>query len=118
MFNSLCPNEKLHVYSTLLWGSDSQKCLDSLWRLNRKLKTEPISIFQLDFEGGVGDAYPPLSHFYRPKGKVMFSLASVILFTIGLVGTGSLLILVGSYGAVGTHPTEMLSCHLVPSVSG
>ena len=32
---------------------------------------------------------------YRPQGKVMFSQASVILSTIGLMPTGSLLILVG-----------------------
>ena len=57
------------------------------------------------------------SHYYRPQGKVMFSQASVILFTIGLMATWSLLILVGYsvtahpfYGAVGTHPTGMLSC--------
>ena len=46
----------------------------------------------------------------------MFSHASVILFTIGLMDTQSLLILVGysftpCYGAVGTHPTGMLSCY-------
>ena len=45
----------------------------------------------------------------------MFPHASVILFTIGLMDTRSLLILVGysvtpCYGAVGTHTTEMLSC--------
>ena len=33
--------------------------------------------------------------FYRPQGKVMFSQASVILSTIGLMPTRSLLILVG-----------------------
>ena len=32
--------------------------------------------------------------FYRPEGKVMFSHASVILSTIGLMAAGSLLILV------------------------
>ena len=35
------------------------------------------------------------SIYYRPQGKVMFSHSSVILFTIGLVDTWSLLILVG-----------------------
>ena len=44
----------------------------------------------------------------------MFSQASVILSTIGLMLTGSLLILVGysvtCHGAVGMHPTGMLSC--------
>ena len=42
----------------------------------------------------------------------MFSHASVILFTIGLVDTQLLLILAGysatpCYGVVGTHPTRM-----------
>ena len=54
------------------------------------------------------------NYFYRPQRKVMFSQASVILSTIGLMSTRSLLILVGysvaCYGAVGTHPTGMLSC--------
>ena len=45
---------------------------------------------------------------YQPQGKVMFSQASVILSTIGLMDTRSLLILVGY--SVGTHPTGMLSC--------
>ena len=44
----------------------------------------------------------------------MFSQASVILSTIGLMPTGSLLILVGysvtCHGAVGMHPTGTLSC--------
>ena len=52
--------------------------------------------------------------FYRPQGKVMFSHTSVILFTIDLMDTQSLLILVSysvtpCYGAVSTHPTGMLS---------
>ena len=47
----------------------------------------------------------------------MFSHASVILFTIGLMDTWSLIILVGysvnpCYGAVGAHPTGMLFCGL------
>ena len=46
---------------------------------------------------------------YQPQGKVMFSQASVILSTIGLMDTRSLLILVGY--SVGTHPTGMLSCY-------
>ena len=53
---------------------------------------------------------------YRPQGKVMFSQTSVSLSTIGLMPTQSLLILVGysvtCYGAVGTHPTRMLTCCL------
>ena len=36
-----------------------------------------------------------MSYVYRPQGKIMFSQASVILFTIGLVPTRSLLFLVG-----------------------
>ena len=52
-------------------------------------------------------------NFYRTQGKVMFSHASMILFTIGLMDTRSLLILVGylvspCYG-VGTHPTGIHS---------
>ena len=48
----------------------------------------------------------------------MFSHASVILFTIGLMDTQSLLILVGysvtpSYSAVSTHPTGMFSCFYI-----
>ena len=50
----------------------------------------------------------------------MFSQASVILSTIGLMATQSLLILVGysvtvhhCYSAVGTHPTGMLSSFLL-----
>ena len=46
----------------------------------------------------------------------MFSQASIILSTIRLMPNRSLLILVGHsitcYGAVGTHPTGMLSCLL------
>ena len=46
----------------------------------------------------------------------MFSRASVILSTIGLMPTGNLLILVGYsgtwYGVVGAHPTGMLTCVL------
>ena len=57
-----------------------------------------------------------ICYFYRPQGKVLFSQASVILSTIGLMPTWSLLILVGysvtCYGAVGTHPTGMLSCYV------
>ena len=53
-----------------------------------------------------------------PRGATTYYLvshASVILFTIGLMDTWSLLILVGysvtpRYGAVGTHPTGMLFC--------
>ena len=48
----------------------------------------------------------------------MFSQASVILSTIGLMNTRSLLILVGysvTYGAVDTHPTGMLSCSILLS---
>ena len=54
---------------------------------------------------------------YRPQGKVMFSQVSVILFTIGLMATQSLLILVDysvtahpCYSGVSTHPTGTLSC--------
>ena len=60
---------------------------------------------------------PHVEHrfFNRPQGKVMFSHMSVILFTIGLMDTQSLLILVNysdtpCYGVVGTHPTGILSC--------
>ena len=53
-------------------------------------------------------------YYYRPQGKAIFSQASVILSTIGLMPTWSLLILVGysvtCCGAVFTHPTGMLSC--------
>ena len=49
--------------------------------------------------------------YYRPHGKVMFSQASIILSTIGLMPARSLLILVGYLvTAVGTHPTGMLTC--------
>ena len=54
------------------------------------------------------------THFYRPQKKAMFSQASVILSTIGLMSSQSLFILVGysvtCYGAVDTHPNGMLSC--------
>ena len=57
------------------------------------------------------------THYYRPQGKVMYSQASVILFTIGHIVTRSLLILVGysvtahpCCGVAGTHSTGMLSC--------
>ena len=60
-------------------------------------------------------ACAPTSHLYQPQGKVMFSHASVILFTIGLRDTWLLLILVDylvtpCHGAVSTHPTRMHSC--------
>ena len=49
----------------------------------------------------------------------MFSRASVILSTIGLMPTRSLLILVGylvtCYSAVGTQPTGMLACFFIIS---
>ena len=52
--------------------------------------------------------------YYQSQGKLMFSQASVILSTIGLVPTWPLLILFGylvtCYGAVGTCPNGMLSC--------
>ena len=52
----------------------------------------------------------------------MFSQASVILSTIGLMPTRSLLMLVGysvtCYGAVGKHPTGMFSCLHVSFLSG
>ena len=56
--------------------------------------------------------------FTRPQVKVMFSQASVTLFTISLTAARSLLILVAylvsahlCYLAVNTHPTGMLSCY-------
>ena len=42
----------------------------------------------------------------------MFSQACVILFTMGLMATRSLFVLV-SY-SVGTHPTGMLACRVIP----
>ena len=57
------------------------------------------------------------NHYCRPQGKIMFSRASLTLFTIGFMATWSLLILVGysvtarpCYGTVGTEHTGMLSC--------
>ena len=44
--------------------------------------------------------------YYRPQGKVMFSQASVILFTIGFMATRSLLIVLCT---VGTHASRMPS---------
>ena len=47
-------------------------------------------------------------HFYRPQGKVMFSQAGVSLFTICLMATRSLFILVTS---LSVH--NLLECFLL-----
>ena len=50
-------------------------------------------------------------YLYRPQGKTMFSHASVILFTIGLMDTWSLLFLIGY--SVTAHPYRLLGHSLL-----
>ena len=63
-------------------GVDEIKLLCSFHAFEVKIEYFPEQSFQAS------------SHIYRPQGKVMFSQASVILYTISLMATRSLLILV------------------------
>ena len=58
-----------------------------------------------------------VTHCYRPQGNVMFSRASVILFTIAFMDTRSLLILVG-YSVTTTVGSVriLLECFLVATL--
>ena len=74
-------------------------------RVSRHVFACRVSGFTLRKKVGSGAdlaLYMNLTCCYRPQGKSSI-FTGVWLFTIGLMATGC-------YSAVGTHPTEILSC--------